>query len=95
MRGQSILFSLFLLLVLAGCAKEEPIESSGVETDKAADNMTGDTVPVNIDNFVRAETALQFDRTLEMTGGIIGLDLVQTNLFHITSQLITDYRNRE
>ena len=27
-------------------------------------------VPVNVDNFARAETAAQFDRTLKMTGGI-------------------------
>ena len=27
-------------------------------------------VTVNIDNFVRAETAAQIDRTLEMTGGV-------------------------
>jgi len=30
----------------------------------------GKPVIVNADNFVRAETAAQFDRTLEMTGGV-------------------------
>jgi hypothetical protein len=30
----------------------------------------GDTVPVTVDNFVRAETAMQFDRSLEYSGGV-------------------------
>lgn len=31
---------------------------------------TNETVPVTVDNFVRAETAFQFDRALQITGGI-------------------------
>lgn len=31
---------------------------------------SGNTVIVNVDNFVRVETAAQFDRTLEMAGSV-------------------------
>lgn len=29
-----------------------------------------ETIKVNVDNFVRAETAAQIDRALKMTGGV-------------------------
>ncbi|MBV1897183.1 MAG: DUF1214 domain-containing protein [Rhodobacteraceae bacterium] len=38
--------------------------------DRIGAHVSGDTVKVNTDNFVRADTSGQFDRMLKMTGGI-------------------------
>ena len=51
--------SLLALSLLVGCGKEDV-------SQKAQD----EPVIVNVDNFVRAETAAQFDRALKMTGGV-------------------------
>ncbi|SDC80047.1 DUF1214 domain-containing protein [Ruegeria marina] len=38
--------------------------------DRMSAHLAGQTIPVNINNYVRAETAGQFERILKMTGGI-------------------------
>ena len=56
--------SLFQIIVLALFLS---IACGGVNAESTADKKA---VTVNVDNFVRAETAAQFDRMLEMTGGV-------------------------
>jgi len=52
---------------LLACASLIPVQFS-----LAADHKAGpdETVKVNVDNFVRAETAAQIDRSLKITGGV-------------------------
>lgn len=48
-----------------------PFAALAVEpADRLSAHLQGVTVPVNVNNYVRAETAGQFDRILKMTGGI-------------------------
>jgi hypothetical protein len=49
-----------------------PFAASAVEPtgDRLSAQLRGPSVPVNVNNYVEAETAGQFDRILKMTGGI-------------------------
>ncbi len=67
-RTSQILIALTILVFVA-----LNIGQSAVATPPQIDllgNYTGETVKVNVDNFVRAETAAQFDRFLKFTGGV-------------------------
>ncbi len=55
-----LLFALSALLLFSGCESES---DPGIGQD-------GKPVIVNVDNFVRAETAAQFDRHLKVVGGV-------------------------
>lgn len=52
----------------------------------AAADEQGIPVLVNVDNFVRAETSAQFDRTLQMTGGV-------NKFFHLRTPTPLDQQN--
>lgn len=64
MRPYAIVFAaLFSLVPVLGWGDQPTV-------DRLTAHMIGDTVPVDINNYVMAETAGQFDRILKVTGGI-------------------------
>lgn len=70
-----MILSLLALTALAGCGKEEAATTSNTEPTKLQTKIN-DTVIVNADNFVRAETAAQFGRMIKIAGGV-------NKLFHL------------
>lgn len=65
-----MILGLLALTAMAGCGKEEAATAAPAEQPKTAQSKNNDAVIVNVDNFVRAETAAQFVRALQITGGI-------------------------
>ncbi len=61
LRGMAYLMALALLM---GCGKEEASQTAGTEKGELTQ------IIVNVDNFVRAETAAQIDRNLKTTVGV-------------------------
>lgn len=64
--------SALTIAMFAGCTDPNITESVAVEPSQNTSfaEQADDPVIVNVDNFVRAETAFQFDKTLKITGGI-------------------------
>ncbi len=62
---------LAFIVAIAAATTFLPIKALTVEpTDSISKHLTNTTVPVTVNNYVRAETAGQFDRILKMTGGV-------------------------
>lgn len=62
---------LAFMVAIAAATTFLPIKALTVEpTDSISKHLTNTTVPVTVNNYVRAETAGQFDRILKMTGGV-------------------------
>ena len=58
------------LFLLPACAENQEAGSASSATEAPASNQDASVVPVTVDNFVRAETALSLDRTLALSGGV-------------------------
>ena len=70
MKSQNSAYRTMISIILVACGNLMLIES--VIAGKLAENLASHavtSVTVNVDNYVKAETAFQFDRFLNMTGG--------------------------